>query len=1154
MVDVEFDWALLSKEPGQRDDYRILRSGSRRLPSGSRRLQAAALEKMINYFSPGSPSSESAGQPDALPWVTFTAAAVAGQQFVGVAVREWPDPPILDATGRATVPTRFFCLPLDAFHQQVGGFVELLDAVRELRKLDSAPDEAVTRTVSESGRWNRRERATHDPRLRAAAAVAGMLLDEQVTLAVKPGLEDPAARVAFLDLVAALLPAGTAGALSAGTWVDVTTVHHIRLAFGQALGTHAGPVDLTDLPPVDATGSPGQRYAALLDYLLGADEKAGQPVPAHLDNQDWSTSRLADPWPSGPPREPLGGEGPRPSRESVLSWLDNDREPRSLTQPGAIVDMLADAAAADLLYRARRQWARADDVRAYLRAVPTAGRRLRELVQALRPDAVPGDIDILARHWSDQGVREEAASLAHDLVRNECSYSDVELYLASAPISLAGKLTDALVRLADVTPGALSLAAGIIRAFHAHGDRLDGWEGIPGRLADRPALALTIVLRMYEAHAGVALRGSIDWITSAGGMAARVLTPFQIVLAGNTLPSPDDLKPLAEIATTLGGTVVDDAMQLLVLLAVSYQRQRKFPPAVAAWLKAEAEAQRFSAARRERWLTLRERHGLDPADQRAMWQALGDEPSTRGKRRRASDQGGDPGLAGPDLRPRWVSLPAAGPVTDEAERGVANWLDASQRELAAGPAYRPALGESGGGELVLFGDRLDKIAVAGFSQADPGRPSGPGGATAAAGPVPAVRYCWYTDIAALPAAAMNLGEAAQELDSTDGWPEAVAVSSGATRWAAAHIDSFGFGVVAAVAAHMVNQRLTIGVDPDAPWPSRAARASFLGAVLALLPAGALATTTVSTRSAPGRQFRLSFVSAPPSEQASRGPVWAVPFTTDPPRNGFGAHYHRRLLLARGFFHDTTTILTLLAAQRDRHDFGLIDDCCALVSAINPVFASEPPARKELGRARERARGVLSRRHLFDTDDDAATVEALLGGSITDLELALRYAGSLFRSRRLDDVLLGVLDNRGRRGERAQRISHGVAWLVVQYGAGDRLRPVLGQQPPVLIALVAEFIRSGRFTEARDWLTAVVHPETALPETAVFRRVLDPFPGAGPTTLEAVAHWGPDAVQALLLLARHAQDPRWFRALLPLAAPHVVAELGVEKNWDLWSGQ
>lgn len=233
---IEAHWALFSKHPRQFDDYSVI-------AASSGPVSANQFQRLIVRSSPGSPPPPHETGAAALPWVWFVPFSLKNTAYVGVAVREWTD--YTDGTNRPVASTRFICLPLA---QVIARPVRLTDLYRAVSTAELAWDEGnphaaapfrISLTVSTSDTVVERIRTIG---LDQVAGAAVRLFEG--TVALLGGGPDIEARLADLDAITALLPAGARTWLAASSWADSGTQHPHHLTFAQRARDNDFPVDL----------------------------------------------------------------------------------------------------------------------------------------------------------------------------------------------------------------------------------------------------------------------------------------------------------------------------------------------------------------------------------------------------------------------------------------------------------------------------------------------------------------------------------------------------------------------------------------------------------------------------------------------------------------------------------------------------------------------------------------------------------------------------------------------------------------------------------------------------------------------------------------------------------------------------------------------
>ncbi|WP_131796295.1 hypothetical protein, partial [Candidatus Protofrankia datiscae] len=887
---VDLDWALISKVPGQRDDYGLLRS------SATGRLRPGAMARMVSHFSPGSPSSpggEHRERADALPWVTFTFATVASSRYVGVAIREWPweSTAPVDATGRPIVPTRFFCLPLEDFERYFGSCLALYQAVAKLAVPERNDDPLSVLVQSHDEEASRaRERLLGDSRMfTAAAAVAAAVLDGPVALT--PGYQSPryplADRIAFIDAVAALLPAGVRATLSAGTWVDNRTSHKIRLAFTHRLRDGLGEIDPDDPPGADT----------VTDRHGDGIGRGGDPTrdSGHSHIYAENLKKLCHHWGS----------------DAVLRWLAADHKPYSFKQPGEIVDALVTAERNILVDRAREknpasspatgpEISRAglvvpseeesaplryliDGIRGHLRSVRPSGYLAAELLSAFLWEigesgdagSIADDVKLVERHWVA-----EALPALRALCRRLAAV-DADSRLLTALMAMAGRLDcvpEILVDFLNMRGGVEEADSRIRRVvidfvIEQRGDTA-GWQEVRNLLAADHTYTIHTLYRQVESDESTEGQGGRDllrlvgWLEAADQPVSRdVLNVFRALEVASSFPQAVSA---ADVGRLSGPDGADDlGVRALLARAARTGRLDEVRPVFESWF--EAASPRFDQPRREAWTDFLDQLKISGGLRRRLLKAASGESRSwwflrRGGGRAVAD--GPPADVPVDIAANWMNYDFPGKHDDPAvARLVAHYSPGAPTEVS------------------FFGDGVKNVAVLFRGPVTP------------AGRENSLWCCYaaYEEFSGIRPRMEKFYYAAEERVHTSNAPRAglrMPSPMAAVDDVVAAIDAFGFGAVAATAALVLDGPVTIAM-PKPPVPRRL-RLAFLDAVLALLPAGAYASLTACTwMSGNGvRRFRIAF--SDNTKISERHVVFwqglpAVPSL----RSGFARTYYRR---------------------------------------------------------------------------------------------------------------------------------------------------------------------------------------------------------------------------------------------------------------------
>lgn len=266
------DWALWGKEPRTNSGYKVLAACP---PDRSADFNASIL-----HWSPGTPA-----RGDHLPWITIGPGRTPdGTATVGVFLLDTTDG--VDRTNRLIHRIHHFSVPTAAVGELSLGWCGLaraaLDAVPYLGVSGAAP---VRLPVGEGGPFPDHAGGVFTDKVTEVshwlAAAAACLLDGTVVVTGDRNYE-PLELLQVLDCVAALLPFGVRGSLSAATGSSSGSQVPMRLYWGAA-DESPGVTGLAwggGLPDLDRL-SPGAR--SYCDLLVEAwHAHGGETVVAHL--------------------------------------------------------------------------------------------------------------------------------------------------------------------------------------------------------------------------------------------------------------------------------------------------------------------------------------------------------------------------------------------------------------------------------------------------------------------------------------------------------------------------------------------------------------------------------------------------------------------------------------------------------------------------------------------------------------------------------------------------------------------------------------------------------------------------------------------------------------------------------------------------------
>ena len=262
-------WALYSKRPGDTEDYRIIANS--RGP-----LEAAAFERQVRRFIPGTPTREAGQQdrPDALPWIWFFPSEGERGPAIGVAFMEFGR--TQDYGGRRTDPTHFFHLRWAEMSAIRPTYLGLYQAVQE-KKPTGHPIDPIGIDVAEPSYVELAD-GIASIGFEKVAAAAAFLLEESVAL-VNAGPLSPAERLRGLDAIVALLPYGLRAELTASTWADPGG--SMRLSFATRARAGQRPIEWASRwTPDPPHGSLAERYLTVLSRLERL--RSIQEIVAHL--------------------------------------------------------------------------------------------------------------------------------------------------------------------------------------------------------------------------------------------------------------------------------------------------------------------------------------------------------------------------------------------------------------------------------------------------------------------------------------------------------------------------------------------------------------------------------------------------------------------------------------------------------------------------------------------------------------------------------------------------------------------------------------------------------------------------------------------------------------------------------------------------------
>jgi hypothetical protein len=527
-------WALLGKESGTRDDYRVRYQSRDALARRDDQIPARHDHCALAGI-PSTPQLGGAPGPGQLPWATFTPHVADGEHWMAATVI---DPTRdRDAVGRPVVAIRYMELPFAEFAGHAIGYAALTQSMPTatvMEALDQAPPPlflavrdsggAAARGLSDATAFDR------------AARLAALLLSASGEVLITVGdretlpLRD---RLAEFDAVLSLLPFGFRAGISLASWHDGTQATAFRLAFGkfatrgQPVAVHDGPVP----PPADDLA---ESYLRLLRELR--DRFGAGRVVEHLASH----------------HAPLGvGEDPQQEAAEILRSLDN---------PALIVDAVRHGRpSVERVANARRYAAgrldqgSLDELEMYLLS------RGGDAEAAIQEGWSAGSAAVAAR----LAVDELAAEHSQDALRLSgyaARYGDLDLFLSTVVTGRAGQgQAVPPSRLASLLHESVQQES--VRPTHGDLPRLRE------TVLEAPEVArwlLRLALRQAAERPGgqhwrewlgwldPSTAGGPDWLHSYAVLAAPPGTP--VPLPPGTLPrrtDDDDTRPAADGAEDL---------------------------------------------------------------------------------------------------------------------------------------------------------------------------------------------------------------------------------------------------------------------------------------------------------------------------------------------------------------------------------------------------------------------------------------------------------------------------------------------------------------------------------------------------------------------------------------------------------------------------
>lgn len=516
VVELDVHWALYGKQPGSREDYKIL--------AASALFSYDEFGSIIAHFSPGtppaqrqSPAEDRAGRHSAgdLPWVILNWAGRDDELQLGLAIQRATSE--VDGVGRQIAETSYFCVSFAALtalteHPNVVSFEDLYQAVHDL----SLPRQDGLPITVRVPRLDHGELAKRIASLgeHAVSLVADRVLRGQVSV-TRANDSSLIERLRFLDAVAAMLPYGFRTKLAASTWSDSGVRHRMRLAFADRPYS-GGEVYQWRTEPVDGTAEP-HGYLAQLDRLRGRS----------------------------------AGSLKRFDLEYIVGYLAADTTAQRIDNVKYAVDCLASI---DLPFAVLTSVRAGTAEPARVRELFAADRVL-ELPEMWRVEVLaelvgygdPADWAVVTRWWTDIAPVDPAALIPALAIacRSQLWTDEPAVDVVDRHIQLAAghRLTDHLLSLVIAPPDeSMALRRGLIPAARL----LHKWIMEDGKYEDFPrsliALADNQVLacELAEQVIVAASRGKtvrIEWLRRSG----PALEPFVNLLSSSPAPVSDDM-------------------------------------------------------------------------------------------------------------------------------------------------------------------------------------------------------------------------------------------------------------------------------------------------------------------------------------------------------------------------------------------------------------------------------------------------------------------------------------------------------------------------------------------------------------------------------------------------------------------------------------